>query len=64
MTDNNSIAEKPYRITIERVAKGYVRWTVRADGVDDAMYLWDTIKDNLKRRKEMIEGDEPRIEEG
>lgn len=63
MTDNNGMAEKPYRITVERVAKGYVRWTVRADDVDEALYTWDRIKHELRSRKEMIEGDDPNISE-
>jgi hypothetical protein len=61
-TDN--IAERPWKISIQKVAKGYVRWSVHSNEKGEAIEIWNWIKDRLHEGNELIEGEEPNIEEG
>lgn len=61
--DEGLAFEKPYKITIWRVQKGYVRYKLHADTIDSAVDDWVELGKLLRDAGELIEGDKPEVEE-
>lgn len=55
--------EKPYRVTIWRVSKGYVRYQVHADNIENAVHDWITLGRLLREEGELIEGHDPEVQD-
>ena len=58
MTEEENVEmEKPYRVSIWRVSKGYVRYKVHADSIEDAVQDWVALGSLLRDAGERIEGE-------
>lgn len=55
--EENATVEKPYRVTIWRVSKGYVRYKVHADSIGDAVQDWVALGRLLRDVGERVEGE-------
>lgn len=60
---NTAGFEKPYKVTIWRVQKGYVRYQVHADSIESAVADWVTLGKLLRNAGETIEEDKPEVED-
>ena len=61
--DEGVAFEKPYRVTIWRVQKGYVRYKLHADSIEAAVKDWEELGRLLRNAGEAVEGDRPEVEE-
>jgi hypothetical protein len=61
--ENGHTLEKPYKVTIWRVQKGYVRYKLHADSIEAAVKDWEELGRLLRNAGEAIEGDKPEVED-
>jgi hypothetical protein len=61
--ENGSSLEKPYRVTIWRVQKGYVRYKLHADSIESAVRDWEELGRLLRQAGELIEGEKPEVDQ-